>query len=134
MLQRFNMLEAKPVGSTLPANCRLSGKEGPKRKAEKEDMMKVPYASAVGSLMYAMVCTRPDIGYAVGVVSRFMSNPGKEHWNAVKWWRFLDGFRVLAEFVTSLRGIGRIDLFRYDLVFGHYPSRRRTFVLPMCWS
>ena len=35
--------------------------------------------------MYAMVCTRPDIGYAVGVVSRFMSNPGKEHWNAVKW-------------------------------------------------
>ena len=54
-------------------------------KAEKVDMMKVPYASAVGSLMYAMVCTRPDIGYAVGVVSRFMSNPGKEHWNAVKW-------------------------------------------------
>ena len=48
-------------------------------------MMKVPYASAIGSLMYAMVCTRLDIGYAVGVVSRFMSNPGKEHWNAVKW-------------------------------------------------
>ena len=48
-------------------------------------MMKIPYASVVGSLMYAMVCTRPDIGYAVGVVSRFMSNPGKEHWNAVKW-------------------------------------------------
>ena len=48
-------------------------------------MMKVPYASAVRSLMYAMVCTRPDIGYVVGVVSRSMSNPGKEHWNAVKW-------------------------------------------------
>ena len=47
--------------------------------------MKIPYTSAVGSLMYAMVCTRPDIGYAVGVLSRFMSNPGKEHWNAVKW-------------------------------------------------
>ena len=42
-------------------------------------MMKVPYASAIGSLMYAMVCTRPDIGYVVGVVSRFMSNLDKEH-------------------------------------------------------
>ena len=48
-------------------------------------MSKVPYASAVGSLMYAMVCTRPDIAHAVGVVSRFLSNPGKEHWEGVKW-------------------------------------------------
>jgi hypothetical protein len=48
-------------------------------------MSKVPYASAVGSLMYAMVCTRPDIAHAVGVVSRYMNNPGKEHWMAVKW-------------------------------------------------
>ena len=47
-------------------------------------MAKVPYASAVGSLMYAMVATRPDIAYAVGIVSRFMSNPGKKHWDAVK--------------------------------------------------
>ena len=57
VLQRFNMLEAKPVGSTLPANCKLSGKLSPKTKAEKAEMMKVLYASAVGSLMYAMVCT-----------------------------------------------------------------------------
>ena len=55
-------------------------------------MMKIPYASVVGSLMYAMVCTRPDIGYVVEVVSRFMSNPGKEHWNTVKWiLRYLKG-------------------------------------------
>jgi hypothetical protein len=92
VLQRFNMLEAKPVGSTLPTNCRLSGEQSPKTKTEKADMMKVSYASAVGSLMYAMVCTRPDIGYAVGVMSRFISNPGKEHWNAVKWiLRYLKG-------------------------------------------
>ena len=48
-------------------------------------MSRVPYASAVGSLMYAMVCTRPDITHVVGIVSRFLSNPGREHWNAVKW-------------------------------------------------
>ena len=48
-------------------------------------MNKVRYQSAVGSLMYAMVCTRPDIAYAVGVVSWFMSNPGEAHWAVVKW-------------------------------------------------
>ena len=47
-------------------------------------MSRVPYVSAVGGLMYAMVYTRPDIAHAVGVLSRFMSNPGKEHWTAVK--------------------------------------------------
>ena len=47
-------------------------------------MRRFPYASAVGSLMYAMLCTRPDICYAVGVVSRYQSNPGPAHWIAVK--------------------------------------------------
>ena len=48
-------------------------------------MSKVPYASAVGSLMYVMVCTKLDIAHAVGVVSRYMSHLGIEHWNVVKW-------------------------------------------------
>ncbi|MCO5576798.1 hypothetical protein L7F22_030618 [Adiantum nelumboides] len=47
-------------------------------------MSKIPYASACGSLMYAMVATRPNIAHAVGVVSKFMSNPGKKHWDVVK--------------------------------------------------
>ena len=47
-------------------------------------MSKVPYVSAIDSLMYAMVCTRPDIAHAVRVVSRFMSRPGKQHWEVVK--------------------------------------------------
>ena len=55
-------------------------------------MDKIPYASAIGSLMYVMVCTRLDIAHAVGVVSRYMSNPGKQHWEAVKWiMRYLKG-------------------------------------------
>jgi hypothetical protein len=48
-------------------------------------MSMVPYSSTIGSLMYAVVCTRPDIAHAVGVVSRYMENPGNEHWEAVKW-------------------------------------------------
>ncbi|GKB59914.1 hypothetical protein Tco_0916100 [Tanacetum coccineum] len=48
------------------------------------EMSRVPYASVVGSLMFAMICTRPDIAHVVGVVSRYMAEPGREHWEAVK--------------------------------------------------
>ena len=55
-------------------------------------MENVPYASAVGSLMYAMVCTRPDIAHAVSIVSRFLANPGELHWEAIVWiMRYLRG-------------------------------------------
>ena len=47
-------------------------------------MRGIPYALAVGSLMYAMLCTRPDICFAVGMVSRYQSDPGEEHWITVK--------------------------------------------------
>ena len=70
----------------LPARhgIALSKEQCPKTPQEEEDMRRVPYASAVGSLMYAMLCTRPDICYAVGIVSRYQSNPGLDHWIAVK--------------------------------------------------
>ena len=48
-------------------------------------MSRVLYSSTIGSLMYAMVCTRPDIAHAVGVVRRYMNNIGKEHWEEIKW-------------------------------------------------
>ncbi|KAL1198468.1 Retrovirus-related Pol polyprotein from transposon TNT 1-94 [Cardamine amara subsp. amara] len=55
-------------------------------------MAQVPYASAVGYLTYAMVCTRPDLAQAVSQVSKYMSNPRKQHWEAVKWiLRYLRG-------------------------------------------
>ena len=47
-------------------------------------MSRIPFDSAVGSLMYAMLCTRPDIYYAVGIVNRYQSDPEGEHWIAVK--------------------------------------------------
>jgi len=55
-----------------------------KTDEEKRDMEKVPYSSVVGSLLYLSTGTRPDIAYAVGEVSRFMKNPGRGHWTAVK--------------------------------------------------
>uniref|UniRef100_A0A7N2RFG7 Integrase catalytic domain-containing protein n=1 Tax=Quercus lobata TaxID=97700 RepID=A0A7N2RFG7_QUELO len=92
VLSRFNMNEAKPVSTPLGSHFKLSKEQSPKTEEEMDHMSKVPYASAIGSLMYAMVCTRPDIAHAVGVVSRFMSRLGKQHWEAVKWiLRYLKG-------------------------------------------
>eukprot|EP00253_Pinus_taeda_P020540 PITA_20540 len=84
ILQRFNMQDSKPVKVPILVVVSLSAEQCPKTQEEEEDMSCVPYASAAGSLMYALVCTRPDIAHAVGVLSKFMSKPGKEHWTAVK--------------------------------------------------
>lgn len=55
-------------------------------------MLKIPYANDVGSIMYCMVCRKPDLAYSVSVVSRFMANPSYEHYNALKWdLRYLKG-------------------------------------------
>lgn len=92
VIERFGMQNAKSVVTPLAPHFRLSGKQSPTTAEQKAHMDRVPYASAVGSLMYAMVCTRPDISQAVSVVSRFMANPGKTHWEAVKWvLRYLKG-------------------------------------------
>ncbi|KAE8666201.1 Retrovirus-related Pol polyprotein from transposon TNT 1-94 [Hibiscus syriacus] len=92
VLSRFNMQDAKLVSTPLGVHFRLSKEQSPKKEEELAHMVKVSYASTIGSLMYAMVCTRPDIAHAVGAVSRYMNNPGKVHWEAVKWiLRYLRG-------------------------------------------
>ena len=85
VLERFNMKNAKPVNTPIAAHFKVSKESCPSTNKEEEDMSDVPYSSAVGSLMYAMVCSRPDIAHAVGVVSRFLSNLKKLQWEAVKW-------------------------------------------------
>ncbi|CAA0823050.1 Uncharacterized mitochondrial protein AtMg00810 [Striga hermonthica] len=92
VLQRFGMNEAKPVSTPLANHFKLSVDQCPKSDKETQDMVEIPYASAVGCLMYAMVCTRPDLAHAVGQVCKYMSRPGKQHWEAVKWiFRYLKG-------------------------------------------
>ena len=78
------MQESKPVKVPIPVGVELSVEQCLKTQEEEEDMSQVPYASAIGSLMYAMVCTRPNIAHAAGVSSRYMSKAGNEHWTAIK--------------------------------------------------
>ncbi|KAH9698769.1 hypothetical protein KPL71_024127 [Citrus sinensis] len=84
ILRRFNMQDCKSISTPLPVNFKLSSSMCPSNEAERKEMSRVLYASAVGSLMFAMICTRPDIAQAVGAVSRYMANPGGEHWITVK--------------------------------------------------
>ncbi|GJT03685.1 retrovirus-related pol polyprotein from transposon TNT 1-94 [Tanacetum coccineum] len=85
ILNNFRIDNGKPVQMPLGGHFKLSLKDCPVRDCDVERTSKVPYANAVGSLMYLMVCTRPDIAYAVSVVSRYLANSGKNHWEAVKW-------------------------------------------------
>jgi hypothetical protein len=55
-----------------------------KNKYESDQMKSIPYASVVGSLMYAQVCIRPDIAFITGLLGRFQTNPGLKHWEAIK--------------------------------------------------
>ncbi|RVX02980.1 Retrovirus-related Pol polyprotein from transposon TNT 1-94 [Vitis vinifera] len=92
VLSKFNMNETKPISTPLGSHFKPSKEQSPKTEEERDHMSKVPYASTIDSLMYAMVCTRPDIAHVVGVVSRFTSRLGKQHWEAVKWiLRYLKG-------------------------------------------
>ena len=62
----------------------LSKEMSPKTSEEVDSMRKIPYASAVESLMYVILCMRMDIYYMVGIVSRYQSNPGLKYWESVK--------------------------------------------------
>ena len=106
MLSRFRVNDAKPRTTLLANDFKLSKEQSPKTTEEHDHMALVSYASAVGSLMYAMVCTRPDIAHVVGVVSRYMANPGKEQREAMKWL-----LRYLRGTCTSLCiGKGKVNL------------------------
>ena len=78
------MQDSKMVKVPIPVGVNLSVEQCPKTQEEEEDMSHFPYASEVGSLMYVMVYTIPDITHAVRVLSRFMSKPRKEHWTTMK--------------------------------------------------
>ncbi|OAO89438.1 hypothetical protein AXX17_ATUG00590 [Arabidopsis thaliana] len=62
----------------------LSKTQCPSTHDERERMSRIPYASAIGSIMYAMLCTRPDVACALSMTSRYQSDPGESHWTADK--------------------------------------------------
>ena len=84
MLIRYSMQNSKKGLLPFRHGVHLSKEQCPKTPQEVEDKRRIPCASAVGSLMYVMLCTRPNICCGVGIVSRYQSNPGLDHWTSVK--------------------------------------------------
>ena len=84
VLARFNMVNSKKGFLPMQHGLRLSKSQCPKTPGEIEKMSRIPYASAIGSIMYAMTCTRPDVAHALSMCSRYQSNPGEAHWCATK--------------------------------------------------
>lgn len=78
------MEESKPLSITMSPRNNLSKSQSSVNPADSKDMRHIPYKEVVGSLMYVVVGTQPDIAYAVAYLTRFMANPGCRHWEAVK--------------------------------------------------
>jgi hypothetical protein len=78
------MEEAKKALLPMSQGIHLSKTQCPTTTDERECMSKVPYASAIGPIMYVMISTRPDVSYALSVTSRYQSDLGESHWTAVK--------------------------------------------------
>ena len=79
VLKRFSMEEAKKGFLPMSHGIHLSKTQCPRTADERERMSKVPYASAIGSIMLAMISTHPDISYALSITSRYQSDPGEGH-------------------------------------------------------
>lgn len=109
VLGNFKMDLCKSVATPMGAHFRLRSATEEEVRLQSDTMRTVPYQSAVGSLMYSMIGTRPDLAYSVILVCRFMSKPLKEHWQAVKWiLRYIKGslnrnlcYRSEGEFVIK---------------------------------
>lgn len=92
ILDRFGMSNCNPISTPVDPNTFLTTEMGAKNDKEKDEMKQYPYQEAIGSLMYAAQLTRPDICYALAMLSRFNQNPGIPHWTAVKRvFRYLKG-------------------------------------------
>ena len=83
ILKRFSMQDSKKGFIPMNHGLTLSKKQCPKTLVERGRMSGIPYASAIGSIMYAMLCTRPDVSFALSMTSRFQQDPGEDHWTAL---------------------------------------------------
>lgn len=79
VLKRFNMFEAKSIETCIGQHFMLTSEQFPTTQEEKFEMSDLPYTRGVGSIMYRMVCKRPDLVYTISMVSRFMANPRRPH-------------------------------------------------------
>ncbi|KAL0553776.1 hypothetical protein IC582_007680 [Cucumis melo] len=84
VLEKFKMDKCSSSVVPIHKGDKFSLMQCPKNELERNQMETIPYASIVGSLLYAQTCTRPDISFVVGMLGRYQSNPRMDHWKAAK--------------------------------------------------
>ncbi|RVW92102.1 Retrovirus-related Pol polyprotein from transposon TNT 1-94 [Vitis vinifera] len=125
LLKRFNMQTCKAGDVPVVKGDKLSNEQCPKNDLEKDAMKTIPYASAIGSLMYAQVCTRPDIAFIVNVLGRYLSNPGHDHWVAAK--KVMRYLQRTKDFMLVYRKVDNLEVVGYsDSDFGGCSDDRKS--------
>ena len=96
ILKRFSMQPYSFIKALIVKGDKFSKGQCPQNDIERDQMKAVPYSSVVGTLIYAQVCTRPDIVFVVGVLGKYLSDPSQSHWKeANKVLRYLQGIKDL---------------------------------------
>ncbi|KAL4383566.1 hypothetical protein GQ457_15G010160 [Hibiscus cannabinus] len=126
VLERFRMKDCSPSVAPIVKGDKFNLNQCPKNEFEREQMKNIPYASVVGSLMYAQVCTRPDIAFVVGMLGRYQSNPGIDHWRAAK--KVLRYLKGTKEYMLTYKRSDHLEVIGYsDSDFaGCVDSRKST--------
>ncbi|XP_031262432.1 secreted RxLR effector protein 161-like [Pistacia vera] len=126
MLKQFGMQDSKKGNFALQSRNHLSKDMSLKTDQERELMRGIPYASAVGSLMYSMLCTRLDTTYVVSVTSRYQSDPGEKQWSAVK--TILKYLRRTKDLILNYGGSElKIDGYSHSDFQSNVDDRKSTF-------
>ena len=84
MLNKFRLTNAKPVSTSMESGAHFTKEQGPSTPTQAMQMRGVPYAEAVGCVLWPVMIMRPDCAFAVGILSQFVQNPGNAHWEALK--------------------------------------------------
>jgi hypothetical protein len=122
ILKKFSMHACNPTPAPIVKGDKYGSFQGPRNQYEIDQMKLVPYASAVGSLMYAQVCTRPGLAFVTGMLGRYQKSPGISHWNGIKKvLRYIQGTKGLMLTYERSDSLEIVGLFRFRFcgLFGY---------------
>ncbi|WVZ23807.1 hypothetical protein V8G54_002351 [Vigna mungo] len=127
VISRYRMAESKMASTPVGQHLKLTKEQCPKTEEERKKMESVPFSNGIGSIMYGMVCTRPDVAHGVSVLSQFMVNPGPTHCEALKWMlRYIRGsLGTGLSFQNNFQGGGYIEGF-FDSDFAGCMDTRKS--------
>lgn len=124
ILKKFKMDKCNPVSTPACPNVTFSRAMSPTSQKERNHMSRIPYLEVLGSLIYLATSTRPDISYAVSELSKFASNPGKDHWTGLK--RIMRYIKGTSEHGLQY-GNGKIEITGHvDANYARCPDTRRS--------